>query len=281
MVDIVILGGGPAGLSAAVAARNKGKSVLLFSRPAEENPLWKAPRVDNYLGLPGKSGAELLTIFTTQAVAMGAELRQEKVQAMLPMGDHWVLTVGDDMVEVRRVILTPGVVRDARVPGESEFLGRGVSYCATCDGMLYRGKQVVVVGRSKDAPREANWLREIGCQVTYVSAQRPEGLRPDIAAVTARRLEIRGGEVVTELRADGASIPCEGVFLLREAVAPTDLLPGLDTEEGYLKVDRLMATNLPGVYAAGDCTGKPLQLAKAVGEGLIAGEAAADSIAEA
>ena len=281
MVDIVILGGGPAGLSAAVAARNKGKRVLLFSRPAEENPLWKAPRVDNYLGLPGKSGAELLTIFTTQAVAMGAELRQEKVQAMMPMGDHWVLTVGDDMVETRRVILAPGVVRDAKLPGESEFLGRGVSYCATCDGMLYRGKQVVVVGRSKDAPREANWLREIGCQVTYVSSQKPEGLRPDIAAVTARRLEIRGDGVVTELRADGAAIPCEGVFLLREAVAPTDLLPSLDTEEGYLKVDRLMATNLPGVYAAGDCTGKPLQLAKAVGEGLIAGEAAADSIAEA
>ncbi len=278
MVDIVILGGGPAGLSAAVAARNKGKRVLLLSRPAEENPLWKAPRVDNYLGLPGKSGAELLTIFTTQAVAMGAELRQEKVQAMICMGDHWVLTVGDAMVEARRVILAPGVVREAKLPGEAEFLGRGVSYCATCDGMLYRGKQVVVVGRSKDAPQEANWLREIGCQVTYVSAKTPEGLRPDIAAVTARRLEIRGDRVVTALLADGASIPCEGVFLLREAVAPTDLLPTLATEDGYLKVDRSMATNLPGVYAAGDCTGKPLQLAKAVGEGLIAGEAAADSI---
>lgn len=278
MVDIVILGGGPAGLSAAVAARNKGKSVLILSRPAEENPLWKAPKVDNYLGMPGKSGAELLTIFTTQAVAMGAELRHERAQAMINMGDHWALTVGDAMMEAKRIILAPGVVREAKLPGEAEFLGRGVSYCATCDGMLYRGKQVAVVGRSKDAPQEANWLREIGCQVTYVSAKAPEGLRPDIAAVTARRLEIRGGRVVTALLADGASIPCEGVFLLREAVAPTDLLPMLAVEDGYLKVDRSMATNLPGVYAAGDCTGKPLQLAKAVGEGLIAGEAAADSI---
>lgn len=279
MYDIVILGSGPAGLSAAVTARQKGKSVLVFGRPPEENPLWKAPVVDNYLGLPGRSGAELLKLFLAHAAELGAELRQERVQAMLPMGNHWSLNAGSDIVEARRVILAPGVVRAARVPGEETFLGRGVSYCATCDGMLYRKKSVVVVGRATDAPQEANWLREIGCQVTYVSGQPAEGLRPDIPAVTAKRLEIVGERVVTALKADGASIPCEGIFLLRESMAPTDLLPGLETEGGYIRVDRSMATNLPGVYAAGDCTGKPLQVSKAVGEGLIAAEAAADSLA--
>lgn len=252
--------------------------MLVFGRPLEENPLWKAPRVDNYLGLPGVSGAELLKQFRDHAAALGAELRQERVQAMLPMKDSWSLNAGNDIVEARRVILAPGVVRAARVPGEEAFLGRGVSYCATCDGMLFRKKAVVVVGRAKDAPQEANWLKEIGCQVTYVSARTAEGLRPDIPAVLARKLEILGDRTVAALRADGADLPCEGVFLLRESMAPTDLLPDLETEGGYIRVDRSMAANLPGVYAAGDCTGKPLQVSKAVGEGLIAAEAAADSI---
>ena len=281
MYDIVILGGGPAGLSAAVAARGKGKSVLVLTRPAEENPLWKAPLVDNYLGLPGVSGAEMLQAFTRHALDMGTEIRHDKVLAMLPMGDRWALTVGQDMVEGRRIILAHGVVRQARIPGEERYLGRGVSYCATCDGMLYRGKAVVVVGRSKDAPQEANWLREIGCQVTYVSSARPEGLRPDIPTVVAKKLTVEGEQVVTALTADGGRLPCEGIFLLRETVAPTDLLPALETENGYIKVDRSMATSVKGVYAAGDCTGLPLQVSKAVGEGLIAGEAAADSLAEA
>lgn len=278
MYDIAVLGSGPAGLSAAVTARQKGKSVLVFGRPLEENPLWKAPQVDNYPGLPGVSGAELLKRFWDHAEEMGAELRQERVQAMLPMKDFWSLNAGSDIVEARRVILAPGVVRAARIPGEEAFLGRGVSYCATCDGMLFRKKSVVVVGRAKDAPAEANWLKEIGCQVTYVSAQTAEGLRPDIPAVVAKRLEILGDRTVAALKADGAALPCEGVFLLRESMAPADLLPDLETEGGYIRVDRSMATNLPGIYAAGDCTGKPLQVSKAVGEGLIAAEAAADSL---
>ena len=145
-----------------------------------------------------------------------------------------------------------------------------MSYCATCDGMLYRGKPVAVVGRSKDAPLEANYLQSIGCQVTYVSAREPEGLDRAIPWVKANKLAVKGEQAVTALEADGAELPCSGVFILREAVAPTDLLPDLETEGGFIKVDRTMATNLPGVFAAGDCTGLPLQAAKAVGEGHVA-----------
>ena len=277
--DIAVLGGGPAGLSAAVAARGKGRTVLVISNGAERNPLWKAPVVDNYLGLPGRSGAQLLEAFLGHAEQAGAELWQGRALALVPMKGSWMVNAGSEAAEARRVILAPGVVRTAKLPGEERLLGRGVSYCATCDGMLYRGRAVVVVGKAKDAPQEANWLQEIGCQVTYVSQRPPEGLRPDIPVVTASRLEIRGERQVEALAADGAALPCQGIFLLREAVAPTDLLPDLETDNGYIRVDRTMATNIPGVYAAGDCTGKPLQLAKAVGEGLIAGEAAADSLA--
>ena len=170
----------------------------------------------------------------------------------------------------RALILAPGVIRQAKYPGEEEYLGRGVSYCATCDGMLYRNKPVVVVGRSPDAPHEANYLKSLGCQVTYVAAREPQGLDQEIPFVRAGRLAVKGEQAVTALEADGASIPCAGIFILRQAVAPTDLLPALETEEGYIRVDRRMATNVEGVFAAGDCTGGPLQVAKAVGEGHVA-----------
>ena len=145
-----------------------------------------------------------------------------------------------------------------------------MSYWATCDGMLYRGKPVIVVGRSPDAPLEANYLKSLGCQVTYVAGQRPEGLDGDVPFVQGSRLAVIGEQAVTALEVDGAKLPCAGVFILRQAVAPTDLLPQLETENGTIRVDRAMATNLPGVYAAGDCTGGPLQVAKAVGEGHVA-----------
>ena len=186
------------------------------------------------------------------------------------------LTVGSELYEGSSLILAPGVVRQAKYPGEMEYLGRGVSYCATCDGMLYRGKPVVVVGRSKDAPREAAYLKELGCQVVYVASRRPEQLDPAIPFVQANRLEVEGEQTVTGLRADGSLLPCSGIFILREAVAPTDLLPGLETENGAIRVDRRMATSIPGVFAAGDCTGEPLQVSKAVGEGLTAALSAAE-----
>ena len=106
--------------------------------------------------------------------------------------------------------------------------------------------------------------------MTYVAAKAPEELADGIPFVKANRLAVLGEQSVTGLEADGQTIPCAGVFILREAVAPTDLLPALETENGYIKVDRAMATNVEGVFAAGDCTGLPLQIAKAVGEGHIA-----------
>ena len=273
--DIIVLGSGPAGLSAAVAARGRNKSVLVVGNRWQDSPLARAERVDNYLGLPALTGADLMERFTRHAEESGANLVNGKVISLMAWeGFH--LTVGSELYEGSALILAPGVVRQAKYPGEMEYLGRGVSYCATCDGMLYRGRPVVVVGRSKDAPREAAYLKDLGCQVVYVSPQRPERLDPSIPFVQASRLEVAGEQTVTGLRADGALLPCSGVFILREAVAPADLLPGLETENGAVKVDRKLATNLPGVFAAGDCTGEPLQISKAVGEGLVAALSAAE-----
>ncbi len=267
--DLIVLGSGPAGLAAAVAARGRNRSVLVLGNRWQDSPLAKAERVDNYPGLPGLTGVELLEKFYRHAAEAGAEFVIGRAISLLAWNGFSV-TAGSQVYQGGALILAPGVIRLSKYPGEEEYLGRGVSYCATCDGMLYRNRPVTVVGLAPDAPQEANYLKSLGCQVVYVSPRRPQGLEEGIPYVKAGRLAIRGEDAVTALEADGAVLPCAGVFVLRRAVAPADLLPTLETEEGVIKVDRRMATNLPGVFAAGDCTGGPLQVSKAVGEGHVA-----------
>ncbi len=274
--DVIVIGGGPAGLSAAVQARVRNKSVLVVSSPTADLPVWKAERIDNYLGLPGLSGAELMERFEAHAQELGVERRTGRALNAMPMDGGFFVAVDSDVVEGGALVLASGVSQGPALPGELEHLGAGVSYCATCDGMLYRNKDVVVVGKSTHAPEEANYLHGLGCRVTYVSAKAPDGLDPAIPVVQAKRLAILGEGKVSGVEADGNTIPCDGVFLLRSAVAPTQLLPGLELDGPYIRVDRNMATNLPGVFAAGDCTGLPLQISKAVGEGLVAGLRAAE-----
>lgn len=278
MYDIAVIGGGPAGLSAAVNARARNKSVLVVTNDYRESPLYKAEWVDNYLGMPGRTGPELLEAYHSHAEAMGTVFRAGRALNIMPMEGTNYIGIGSDMEEARAVILATGVSRGRKYPGEAEFLGRGVSYCATCDGMLYRNRPVAVVGLAPDAPEEANFLHGLGCRVTYVSPRAPAGLDPAIPYVKAARMEITGSSAVSALQADGREIPCDGVFLLRHAVAPTDLLPGLTLEGGYVAVDRDMRTSLPGIFACGDCTGEPLQLSKAAGEGLVAGQKAAEYV---
>ncbi len=277
--DIIVLGSGPAGMAAAVAARGRNKSVLVIGNRWEDSPLARAERVDNYLGLPGRTGTEMLREFYDHAAEMGVDFVVGRAISLMAW-NGFMVTVGSQVYEGKALVLAPGVQRQAKYPGEEQYLGRGVSYCATCDGMLYRNKPVAVVGRSKDAPQEANYLKSLGCQVVYVSAQQPQGLDKDIPFVKAGKLAVKGEQTVTALEAEGADIPCAGIFILRQAVAPTDLLPALETDNGVIKVDRRMATNVEGVFAAGDCTGGPLQVSKAVGEGHVAALSACEYLDE-
>lgn len=260
--DVLVIGGGPAGLSCALNVRARGRSVLVVSQPIEENPLWRAERVENYIGMPGLSGRELLTAMHRHAESAGVEFRQGRVLSAMRVDKLWYVSVDSDMENAAALILASGVVRGKKFPGEAEFLGRGVSYCATCDGMLYRGKEVAVLGYSDSARNEADFLAGIGCSVTYFD--RPASCR------------ISGGDRVEQIICNGETVAVDGVFILRSAMAPTDLFPELAVENGRVKVDRAMATNLPGLFAAGDCTGSPLQVSKAAGEGLVAGQSAAN-----
>ncbi len=275
MPDCIVVGGGPAGLSAAINLRQRGRSCLVLS--SGPSVLEKAELVDNCAGLPGLTGEALMRALREHALAKGAELRKAKVSNILPFGDTLMVNADGEILECRAVILAAGAARGAAIPGEEDYLGRGVSYCATCDGMLYRGRHCIVWGTADTMPEEAAYLADIGVQVTCVGARRPAALPESIPFVQGKPAAIEGGDTVQRVvLADGTALDADGVFLLRSAIAPARLLEGLAVEGGSILVDRQMATNIPGVWAAGDCTGAPLQVNKALGEGQIAGLAAAE-----
>lgn len=275
--DLVIVGGGPAGLSAALNGAARGCRCAVLSNPAAQSPLWRAERIDNYSGMAGVSGRAMLETMEAEARRSGAVFFPGHVTAILPFEGQFAVTVGDGMATGRRLILAIGAGAGAAFPGETELLGKGLSYCATCDGRLYRGKRVLVTGDAADLAQEAAFLERVGCGVTVVT-RRP---LPDsaLSVVVAEKIALwtENGQL-RGLEADGQRLAADGVFLLRQVSAPTALLPGLQTEGKFIAVDRQQRTNIPGCYAAGDCTGQPLQVAKAVGEGLVAAQAAARSL---
>jgi len=275
MLDIAVIGAGPAGYSAAINARKREKSVVVIG----QNTGWlsRAESIENYPGLPGVSGAELLSRMAKQAQEMGAELRPGVVHQVVPMGESFALSLGADFLEARCIILCTGAKQPRLLPGEETLLGRGVSYCGTCDGMLYRGKNVAVVAQGPEAVQEANFLAGLCASVTYFG-QADEALDAHVVVRDEKPEAILGESRATGLRAGGEEIPFDGVFIFREAMALSALIPGLEMDGAFIRVDRQMRTNLPGVYAAGDCTGLPLQVAKAVGEGCTAALAAAQAL---
>ena len=279
--DIAVIGTGPAGLSAAVTAAIRNKSVLLLGSGALSEKLGKAHEIRNYLGFPAVSGAELAAAFQRHLAQMGIGITEKRISAVYAMGDYFALQSGEEMLEASSVILATGVVQGKPLPGEEELLGRGVSYCATCDAPLYRGKTAAVIGFSPREEGEAAFLAEVCGEVLYFpvypeDVRLPAGVRvirervEGIAEQAGRRL------VVTA----GGSYPADGVFVLREAVAPGQLVPGLETEGPHVKVDRRMAASIPGVFACGDLTGTPYQYIKAAGEGNVAALSAAQYLDE-
>ena len=274
LVDIIIIGAGPAGLSAAVNALTRGKTVRIFSN--KENYLSKAERVDNHLGFYHVSGKELMDKFIEHAEAMGIKIEGGKVVNILPLGDSFMVNINGEIAEAKKVLLAMGISKVKELPGEAKLLGNGVSYCATCDGMLYRGKNAVVWDQSNDAWEEANFLQSIGVNVTFISKKpKQENLSNDISFVKGSITEIIGDNTVEAVNTGNEIIKTDAVFMLRDAVAPTALIDGLELDGNFINVDKNMETNIIGVYAAGDITGKPLQLSKAVSEGLIAAQHAA------
>lgn len=279
--DIAIIGTGPAGLEAAITAKIRNKSLLLFGSKELSPKLEKAHTVQNYLGLPGIGGKALKEAFSSHLAALDIEVTEDRINTVYALGDYYALQGNGTAYEARAVILATGVNSVRMYPGEEAFLGRGVSYCATCDAPLYKGKTVAVIGASPEEEAEADFLAELAGKVSYFPLYEGHvGTAPAVEVVHEKPLRVEGERKVQRLVTQSGSHAVDGIFILRENVAPAQLVPGLQLEEGHIAVDRQMRTNLPRCYACGDATGAPYQYIKAAGEGNIAALSAVADLAK-
>ncbi len=269
--DIAVIGTGPAGVSAAITAKIRNKNVILLGSKDLSPKISKAHLIENYPGLPAISGAELAAKLKEHLAALDISITDKQVGAVYAMGEHFVLQAGEDMIEAKTVIAATGIVQSKPLTGEDKFLGRGVSYCATCDARLYKGKTVAVLGYSADASDEAEYLAEVVDKVVYLPLG--GGLpspRENIVVTEEKPVEISGESSVNALVTDKAVHEVSCVFILRDAVMPDKLIPGIETDGPHIRADLNMQTNIPGLFVCGDIAGKPYQYVKAAGQGNVA-----------
>jgi thioredoxin reductase (NADPH) len=269
--DIAIIGSGPAGLSAALNMKIRNKNFILFGSKDLSNKIIKAHKIDNYLGLYGRSGMELKDDFVRHLESMDIQITEEKINNIYPMGDYYALSVNDKVYEATSIIIATGVNFGKPFPGEEEFLGKGISYCATCDAPLYKGKTVAIIAYSKHEEAEANYLAGIAAKVYYIPMYKEEVEVDDtIEVILDIPKEIIGDHYVNQLVLKNKVLDTDGIFILRDSISPKQLIPGLKLDKNHIEVDRSMKTNLEGCFAAGDIVGLPYQYIKAAGEGNIA-----------
>lgn len=279
MTDCIIVGSGVAGISAALTLQANGKEFLLFGAKILSEKIEKAEKIHNYPGLSDISGKEFVAVLQKQLAEAKIEVKAEKVAGVYALKDKFaVLTQDGKQYEGRAVILATGVESIRQIDGEEEFVGRGVSYCATCDGFLYKGKTIAVLCTTKRMEHEIGYLADFAEKVYLIPMYKNVEIeRDNVIVIRKMPKKIEGEKRVnrlifpTPLAGDlPREIEIDGFFALRESVSPAVLVGGLAMENGHVAVDRNMATNLGGCFAAGDCTGRPYQYAKAVGEGNVA-----------
>ncbi len=276
MENIIIIGGGPAGVSAALYAARAGKNPLIL----ENGPggLKKAEKIQNYYGAAGNpSGMELYEQGLAQARALGVRVLSAQVTGAEGFETYIVHTDQGDF-ESLALILATGAQRAAlKIPGLTELEGRGVSYCAVCDAFFYRKKKVAVIGNGEFALREAEEIGNVASEVTILTNGLPlEFDRESPYPVDTRPIRRLLGE--TALQAvefeEGEPLLLDGVFLAIGTAGSSDIARRMGAEldgQNHILVNENMQTTIPGIYAAGDCTGGLLQVAKAVYEGAVAG----------
>lgn len=287
--DVVIIGAGPAGIQAAIHASRKKTRVLMLGR-IENSALYGA-HVENYAFVQGVSlGADLLRLGLEQTKQFGTELSAEDVLKIAQEEDmfHLELESGTS-IRARSLIFCMGVSKKKlSVPGEKELAGRGVSYCVDCDANFYRGAVVTVTGDRSAAVDGALTLLDYAAKVYLVASELnvSKELLERLEASKVERIsssikQINGDRMVTSLLlANGETLPTEGIFIELGSKGALELATQvgvqLDTESfKYIAVNQKQETNIPGIYAAGDIVGAPWQMAKAVGEGCVAGMEAA------
>lgn len=275
MANLIIIGGGPAGLSASIYAARAGlKPTVLYQGGGA---LEKTDKIENYFGFAQPvTGAHLLGEGRAQAERLGVTLTETEVTGAEYAEKGFVVKTTGHPYEADAIILATGAPRAApKIPGIAELEGRGVSYCAICDAFFYRGKSVAVLGQGEYAVEEAKTLLPVVSSVTLLTngAEPPAGLPDGISVDTRPVARVAGEDKVSAIAfQDGAALAADGLFIAYGTAGSTDFARklGAMTEGRSITVDDKMMTNVPGLFAAGDCTGGLLQVAKAVSDGAIA-----------
>jgi len=285
--ELVIIGGGVAGLTSAIYACRKGIDNVVLEAELPMGQTAIAPMVENYPGFPeGITGMELMQRIEKQARRFGADIRTfERVTELNIKEGSFTITTNKQSYEAIAIIIAVGT-KPVKIPeeldiNEEKFLGRGLSYCATCDGPLFKDREVVVIGSENEAFNEALYLAEICSRVTIVTqydinADRilVERFKKKGEIIEGKVKKIRGNEVVEGVVLEnGREISASGIFIALGRKAPSIEIferAGIKTVKRFIEVNRKQETNIPGIFAAGDITGMPFQIAKAVGEACIA-----------
>ena len=282
--DIAIIGTGPAGLEAAITSRIRNKKILLIGNSEVSEKIERAEKIDNYLGLPAVSGEDMQKRFLEHIASLDIEITNDRVNAVYAMGSFFEIQGHKQNYQATSCIIAAGMTASKPFPGEKENLGRGVSYCATCDAALYKGREAVVVAYSTDDEEEADFLAERADKVYYLPQYKFEGkLRDNVEVIEDAEpiaIDMKDGKSTLEIKkkqenstkkcTSSDAVSADGIFILREQVAPDSLVPGLKMDGNHIMVDRAMSTSIPGLFACGDITGLPYQYIKAAGEGNIA-----------
>lgn len=282
MYDCIIIGTGPAGLSAALNLKTYKKSFVWFGSKSLSDKVRKAEKITNYPGFPELTGQELFAHFEDHIQSAGLEITEKTVTNVMSAGNYYMVLADNEIYEAKTLVLAMGVMTAKLLKGEDELLGRGVSYCATCDGMFYKDKEIAVLCNDPKYEHEVEYLADLAAKVTYFPLFSDSQVKKENVTISKDfPVEVNGIDRVTGLTLkSGEILSVDGVFCLRNAIALSKLIPELEIENGHIVVDRAQKTNLPGCFAAGDCTGRPYQYTKAVGEGNVAAHSCISYLAE-
>ena len=277
MYDIIIIGAGPAGISAGLYAKRAGANVLILYYG--ESNLNKAEKIDNYYGfVDGIEGEKLYQNGIEQAKKLGIEVINEEVLNIQKDEKFVVKTVAKEYVSKTVIISTGNKKLRPNIKGITEFEGKGISYCAICDGFFYKNKNVVVIGNGKFAVNEANDLKNIANNVKILTNGETSNITSEFETITKKIKEIKGQERVQAIEfEDGSTISVDGVFIALGEAGGTDFAKklGVVLDKDSIVVDENMQTNVEGLFACGNVTGGLLQISKSIYEGTVAGLAAA------
>lgn len=267
--DVIVVGGGIAGYTAALTLKSLKRSCLWLGAEMFGEKLTRAEYVRNFPAFvgDGKAFSERLRAQMEHEAIVFTQGRADGIYA----GETFTVTAGEKMYQGKIVILATGVETAGAVKGEREFLGRGVSYCAVCDGALYRGKTIAAVVAAEKFAEEVEYLAGFAEKVHAFCLYKNASFRAENVIVHEEKPRaVEGSMRVERLLLKEGELPVSGVFFLKNSAPPAALVGGLETEGDAVKTARDGSTNIAGLFAAGDVTGRPYQYAKAAGEGLVA-----------